>query len=129
MEDIIVIVLQFLIEFIFNVLLNVPFDLPSGSRKTPEKTGIAGGCFLWWVGGSALAYGSLQAFSYTLIRVAALRIANLVLAPVAAAYLSQALAKTRAKTNANILPRNHFWRAFWFTLGYVTVRFAYAKRF
>ena len=27
-----------------------------------------------------------------------------------------------------IVPRNHFWKAFWFTLGLVVIRFAYATR-
>ena len=60
--------------------------------------------------------------------MSALRIANLVLAPVASAFISQAIARRRSRHNKFIIPRNHFWQAFWFTLGIVTVRFAYVVR-
>jgi hypothetical protein len=63
-----------------------------------------------------------------MISLSALRIANLVLAPITSAFISQAIARHRSKRNRFINPRNHFWQAFWFTLGIVTVRFAYAVR-
>jgi hypothetical protein len=58
----------------------------------------------------------------------ALRIVNLVSAPVASAFISQAIARRRSRHNPFITPRNHFWQSFWFTLGIVAVRFAYAVR-
>jgi ABC-type Fe3+ transport system permease subunit len=70
----------------------------------------------------------LLVVKHTVVSVSALRIANLVLAPVASAFLSEAIANHRAKENPFIIPRNHFWQALFFTLGLVLVRFAYASR-
>jgi hypothetical protein len=128
MEDFIIFLLQFVIEFVFDVLIYFPFDWPSRTRTTPENKGIFIICSVWWLGANALAGLSLTFYPNSLIALPSLRIANLILAPIISALLSQALARTRAKVNANIRPRNHFWQAFWFTLGFVMVRFAYAVR-
>jgi hypothetical protein len=42
--------------------------------------------------------------------------------------ISQACAAMRARRRPFIVPREHFWQSFWFTLGLVCVRFAYALR-
>ena len=128
MEDLLVAILQFLFEFAFDVLSNIPFDWPSKNRRTPEPEGIALRCFLWFCGGCLLAGISLLVVRHTIITFAALRLANLVLAPLASAYLSQGIARRRSVNNPFIVPRNHFWQAFWFTPGLVLVRFAYAFR-
>lgn len=128
MEDFLVAVLQFLFEFALDVLSNLPFDLPSRNRSTPEPQGTVLPRFLWFCGGCALALGSLVVVKHTLIAVSAWRIANLVLAPLASAFLSKAISRRRTRTNPYIVPRNHFWQAFFFTLGLVLVRFAYASR-
>lgn len=128
MEELLVVVLQFLLEFILNVLANIPFDWPSRNRRTPEPESIWLRCFLWSCGGGLLAGVSLLVFKQTLISVPALRIANLVIAPVVSGFLSEAIAKRRASRNELIVPRNHFWQAFWFTLGLVIIRFTYATR-
>jgi hypothetical protein len=57
-----------------------------------------------------------------------LRLANLPVAPLVSAYIAQAIARRRREANPLIAPRNHFWKAFWFTLGLVAIRFAYATR-
>jgi hypothetical protein len=128
MEDLLIATLQFLFEFAVEVLSNVPFDWPSSRRTWPEKEGIAGECFIWFIVGGVLAYISTLLLKYTWISFSWLRIVNLVLAPITSALISQAIARRRSRHNPNIVPRNHFWRAFWFTLGIVTVRFAYAVR-
>jgi hypothetical protein len=127
MEELIVIVLQFLLEFIFEILINLPFDWPRKSRMTPEKEKTIGKSFVMFCIGCGLAWLSAIVFPRTFIHHPALRIANLLLAPVAAAYISRTIAEHTAEANANIRPRNHFWQAFWFTLGFVAVRFAYAN--
>lgn len=71
---------------------------------------------------------SVLLFKHTLIRGSALRIANLVLAPIASAYLARYLARRRSTRVGSIIPRTRFWQAFWFTLGLVSIRFAYASR-
>lgn len=128
MEEILIVILQFLFEFALDVLGNLPFDWPSRNRSTPEPENIFLRCFLWFCGGCLLAGLSLIVFRHTLIAAPALRIANLVLAPLASAFLSAAIARQRALENPFIVPRNHFWQAFWFTLGLVAIRFAYATR-
>lgn len=128
MEEILIVILQFLFEFILNVLGNIPFDWPSQNRTKPEPEGISLRCFLWFCGGCALAGLSLLIVKHTMIDVAALRVVNLVFAPVSSAFISQAIARRRARDNPFIIPRNHFWQAFWFTLGLVIIRFAYASR-
>jgi hypothetical protein len=42
------------------------------------------------------------------------------------AYISKTIATRRAENNQHIKPQNHYWQAFWFTLGFTMVRFAYA---
>ena len=126
MEELIVVIIQFLFEFVLNVLLNIPFDWPSKNRTTPEPESIWAACFLWFLGASVLGWISLIFFKHTLITSSSLRIANLVLAPLVSAALSKAIAERRAKVNPFIESRNHYWQAFWFTLGFTMVRFAYA---
>jgi hypothetical protein len=128
MEELLIIIIQFLFELILNVLINIPFDWPSRSRHTPEPDRIVGVCMLWFGGGCLLGGISLLVLKHTLIALAALRILNVVAAPLGSAYLSQSIASRRARDNPYIHPRNHFWQAFWFTLGLVLIRFAYASR-
>jgi hypothetical protein len=128
MEDIIVAILQFLFEFLLEIFSYTPFDWPFTSRNSPEPDAIAGKCFCWFIVGCGLALVSMLFLKHTWITLSALRIANLVLAPITSAYISQAIARRRNRRNPFINPRNHFWQAFWFTLGIVSVRFAYAVR-
>ena len=126
MEEILVVLVQFLIEFFFDIFLNIPFDWPSRNRRLPEPEAIFGNCVLWLIGSVVLGFISLLVFKHTLIASPNLRIANLFLAPLTSAAISKAIAARRALQNPNIIPRNHYWQAFWFTLGYTAVRFAYA---
>jgi hypothetical protein len=128
MEEIIVIVLQFLFELLLDVGTFFPFDLPSKNRRTPEPSLLALGCCFWFAGGCACGWLATFVFKNTLIASGALRMVNLVVAPLVSAALSQAIAKRRARDNHHIRPRNHYWRAFWFTTGLVAVRFVYAAR-
>jgi hypothetical protein len=128
MEDLLVVILQFLFELVLNVLVNVFFDWPWRSRRTPEPMHIAWRGFWWFVVGCMVGGVSLPLLPYTLIRIGALRVLNLVVAPLIAASLSQAVARRRSETNANVIARNHYWQAFWFTVGLGIIRFAYATR-
>ncbi|WP_157724977.1 hypothetical protein [Vogesella sp. LIG4] len=128
MEEILVAILQALFEFILEVLSYGTFDWPSSSKDRPEPESIAGRCVLWFMGGCILAGLSVLAFNHTFIHWPPLRMANLVVAPVTSALLSQTIARHRAKNHPLIVPRNHFWQSFWFTLGLVIIRFTYAVR-
>ncbi len=126
MEELLIIIFQFLFEFVLNVLSGIPFDWPSKNRKIPEPESILLQCFLWFCGGCLLAGVSLLIFKRTLISIPALRIVNLVLAPIVSGLVSRSIASRRSLDNKFIVPRNHFWYAFWFTLGLVIIRFTYA---
>jgi len=128
MEDLLIALFQFVIEFVFEVLGNWPVDwiFSSSSREKPET--LAGWCFLWLIFGAGIAGISILILHRTWISHPALRIANLFLAPIVSAFISEAMARRRQRRRSDIVPRNHFWQAFWFTLGIVTVRFAYASR-
>jgi hypothetical protein len=129
MEDLIVLVLQAFFEFVVGVLAYLPIDLiPYSWRREPDPDALAGYCLGWFIGGAVLAWLSLIVFHHTFIHQPSLRIANLALAPLASAFLAEALAKRRERSNPFVVPRNHFWQAFWFTLGLVAVRFAFAAR-
>jgi hypothetical protein len=127
MEELLVIILQFLFEFIINAVSSIPFDWPSRNRTTPEADNSFAQSLVWFCGGCLLAGVSLLVFKQSIISVPALRIANLILAPIISAIISEAIASHRAESNIFIIPKNHFWHAFWFTLGLTLIRFAYAK--
>jgi hypothetical protein len=126
MEELLIVIVQFLFEFILDVLLNIPFDWPSRNRDSFEPESIWATCFLWFLGASFLGWLSLFFFEHTWIAYPGLRIANLVVAPIVSGAISQAIAIRRAQRNPYLVPRNHFWQAYWFTLGFTLVRFAYA---
>jgi hypothetical protein len=129
MEDLIIAILQAIFEFLLEIFFYSPLDWwPGTSRRSPESDSVTGKCFVWFIIGCGVACISMLFLKRTWIVPSALRIANLVLAPMASAFISQAIARRRARRNSFIIPRNHFWQAFWFTLGVVTVRFAYAVR-
>lgn len=128
MEDLIIAILQFLFEFIVEVISYLPLDWPSRSRSRPESENLSGTCALWFIVGCGLACISLLFLKHTWISHPALRIANLILAPITSAFIAEAVARRRSRHNRFIIPRNHFWQSFWFTLGVVTVRFAYVMR-
>ena len=129
MEDLIIIILQAIFEFVVESVSYLPLDWwPSRSRTSPESDTVTANCCIWFIIGCGLACVSMLFLKRTWISLPALRIANLVLAPIASAFISQAIARRRSRRNRFIIPRNHFWQSFWFTFGLVSVRFAYAAR-
>jgi hypothetical protein len=128
MEDALFIVIQVLAELVMESLAWWPVDLPSRSRRRPEAPSIIGSCAIWFTVGALLGWLSVLLVTRTFLTHPALRLTNLLVAPLASAYLSAAIAKRRQPANHYIIPRNHFWRAFWFTTGLVLLRFAYAVR-
>jgi hypothetical protein len=128
MEELLIIAVQFLFELALNILANIPFDWPSKNRRTPEPERIAGWCFFWFALACAVGWLSTFILPHTLLRSPGLRLANTLLSPFVSAYLSRYVATRRRVDNQNIIPRNHFWQGFWFTLGFVLIRFAYANR-
>lgn len=128
MEDLLVLILQFVFEFLFNVLVDLPFDWPSKKQKGPEISALFVDCIVLFFAGCGVGWLSLHVVPNAFIKFPALRMANFFLAPVTAAFISQHLARRAAKANDFVEPRNHFWRAFWFTLALVFVRYAHVIR-
>ena len=128
MEELIVLLAQFLFEVVLNVLGNVPFEWLSRSRKTPDPPAVWPTAMAWFLLGALIGWLSTLLISHTLITLPTLRVLNLLVSPIASALLSHASAQHRSKLNPNITPRNHFWYAFWFTFGLVLARLAYALR-
>jgi hypothetical protein len=124
MEDLLVVILQCVFEFLLEIFCYSPLDwLP---WDWPE--GLFGkylGCFIM---GCGLAGISILLFKYTWISHPLLRMVNLVFAPIASAFISQVIARYRSRKNRSLIPRNSFWQAFWFTFGIVLIRFVYATR-
>lgn len=127
MEEMLTVIIQFVLELLLEVLANLPFDWPSRKRSEPESGNTLLHSLPWCGGGALLGGLSLLLLPHSLIRLPALRIANLLLAPPLSGAVSWWLTQQRSRGNANLLPRYHFWRAFSFTLGLVAVRFAYVS--
>ena len=126
MEDLIVAILQGIFEFVLEIFSFTPFDFIPSSADRRHSESLWEKCVAWLVVGCGLAAISMLFLKRTWISHPTLRMANLALAPITSAFISQAIARFRSRRDESIIPRNHFWQAFWFTLGIVTVLFAYA---
>ncbi|BCM24452.1 hypothetical protein [Methyloradius palustris] len=83
--------------------------------------------FVWFTGAFILGFVSLHFLPVSPVIPLYLRIADLVLAPIAVALISKMIANYWVTTKPSIIPRNVFWQAFWASLGFVLVRFAFAS--
>jgi hypothetical protein len=131
MEEIIVIIIQVLFEFIVNIILNVlaysPFDVRTyGKHARETMDGELG--FLLFLAGALMGALSLKIIGYHIIQNSALRILGLLLLPYITAKIFHAVAWFFARSKEGIVPDDHFWRAFWFTLGLTLVRFAFGGK-
>ncbi|HSH97168.1 MAG: hypothetical protein ACAH07_12195 [Methylophilaceae bacterium] len=82
--------------------------------------------FVWFTGAFILGFVSLHFLPVSPVIPLYLRIADLVLAPIAVALISKMIANYWLPKKPSISPRNIFWQAFWGSLGFVLVRFAFA---
>ena len=128
MEEIFVLILQFVIELLLNVFSIFPLDWSTSEHETAtsNQLWVKNACL--FVVAGCIAWMSTFVFPQSLISVSGLRILNVLMAPIVSAYASQAITRRRSVNNPDLNPRHHFWQAFWFTLGLVLVRFAYVTR-
>ena len=124
MEELIVFLIQFLVELGVNILISMPFELAAMRQGKSYDGPILWGV-LWLVTGVVLGTIS-TVFIPALIASGPLRVFNTLAAPPTAGFLAMAIARRRAATNPRIIPRDHFWSAFFLTVGYVIIRLAYA---
>ena len=114
-EDLIISILQALFEFALEVFSYTPFDWPLSPRTKLEPETIIGRCFSWFVAGYLPVFhpGLLMlVFKHTFISHPALRIANLVLAPITSAFISQAIARYHLKRSTTSFHATIFGRRF-----------------
>lgn len=129
MEEALVLLLQFLFELIINIFSYMPFDfLPTrqerGKEAWPAKTSLV----VFFLVGALLGWLSLLLFKHTLIGYSWIRIANVLVAPLISGFYAQLFSGLRKERYPDVLPREHFWQAFNFSLAFALVRFTYAVR-
>ncbi|MBV1775507.1 hypothetical protein KSF73_07230 [Burkholderiaceae bacterium DAT-1] len=128
METLLILILQGAGEFLLNVLAAIPFEWAAARHTTEDKGQASAHCAFWSILGGVVGGLSLLILPLTAIHWPALRIANLLLAPLLSGYVARTLALRRAANQSDIQPRYHFWYAFCFTLGLVVIRFVFAGR-
>ncbi len=131
MEDILIIVFQFIFEVVLQVLAELPWDLFVGSRefKREQSPNTFQWIFVSLIFGGAVGAISLALRPDTFLKSAAARIAYLLLAPFISAWSAFVLARFfvgQGRTWIN--PRLHAICAFCFALVLTVVRFTYAHR-
>jgi hypothetical protein len=128
MEELLILLVQFVIELIGDVLCSGLFDLPLPEQSRNTRAARLVVYASWLLGGAAVAGLSLLVFDHSLIARPGWRIANLLAAPYCSALVAEFMAKRRQMAGRDTDPGHHFWRSLWFTLGLVAVRFAYVSR-
>ena len=128
MEEILIVVIQFLIESLLEIGSSL-FWYDDGLIDWPDPDSPLHPFWraVFWLGaGGVLAWVSLQLWPKSLISHASVRIANLVLTPFAAGCAGRAVVVWRSRHDDRE-PSGGFARSFCFTLGMVLIRFVYAR--
>ena len=127
MEEVLIVILQLFFELLFQLLVYGGFDL-----------------LAWWIDKHEKGLGCLAMLIFALIGAGFggivnlihpgtylayewLRIANVIVGPLLAGWVSWLFAEWRRRRGAKLVPSLHFWFAFCFVLGFDLVRFAYAQ--
>ena len=126
MDDLLLLIIRLLIEVLIQVLPSVPFDCACRIRSKPEDHPFLFGV-LFLVIGAVVGVISLH-FIPPLIAGPGLRLASLLISPVVAGVLGFRIALWQSRTrNPLLVPRYHFWYAFFFTLALAAMRYAYGQ--
>ena len=131
MEDLLIIIFQFVFEVVLQVLAELPWDLFIGSSesRSDQSSNKLKWVFVSLALGGAVGAGSLVVRPDTFLKSATGRIAYLILAAPISAWCALVLARAfveRGRTWIN--PRLHAICAFSFALVLTIVRFTYAHR-
>lgn len=129
MEEIVVIILQVFFEIFFNAIVSLPFEWLFSTRYADNEQNIKGCLFpiLFIAVGAGCGWVSLLILPKLLIAIPALRLVNLIFAPLMAGGMSIYLASWRQKEGKLRHAPLHFLNAFLFTLAFVGVRWAYSR--
>ena len=133
MEEILVLILQFLLELGLELLGSCDFfdffPTSSTTRKAANETdGCIGFSFAFMLAGALCGLLVNAVHSKMLIPFAWLRIVNLCAAPLLSGGLSYYIAVRRRERAPHINPWTRFWFGFSYTLAFVVIRFAYGTR-
>ncbi len=126
MEEVLIVILQFLGEVILEVLASSPLEFFSNSQAEANSDSRVSSCIKWFAGGALLGGLSLLVLHNSMISLPILRLANLLLAPILSGLVSKGIASYRAQRDPAFIPHTNFWQAYWFTFGLVVIRFMYA---
>jgi hypothetical protein len=128
-EELLIVLLQAFGEVILQVLIYLPFELPwTSSRESETGASGCGWAFFYLFVGVGLGWVSTLVFRHVLLPHPALRIANLVVAPLACGTVSWLLARGRAKRGGAGVPEIHFFLAAVFAFAFASARFVWATR-
>ncbi|HJZ60245.1 MAG TPA: hypothetical protein VKE74_35205, partial [Gemmataceae bacterium] len=120
---------QILVEVGLQVFGGLGFDW-AATRSRRNGDGVPDGCswpVVFLVFGGLCGGLSLLIVPKLLLPTLALRLANLIVSPLAAGGLSYLVA-ANLWGNRGGLPQQHFWRGFCFALAFGVIRFAYVHR-
>ena len=131
MEDLLILILQALAEFLFELFAWWPWDWcwywgpwNRDDRLSPNWTAA-----LLSLGmGGLLGWASLYVFPAVLVKWAWLRVSLLFISPVASGLMAREMASWRQEKDNFIQPNVHFWIGLTFSIGFVWMRFAFAHR-
>lgn len=130
MEEVVVLILQVFFEVLFNAIISLPFEWLFSTRYSEYDLQNVKGCLfpiLFVVVGAGCGWVSLLILPKLLIAFPELRLLNLIFAPLMAGGMAIYLASWRQKGETQHHAALHFFNAFFFTLAFVGVRWAYSR--
>lgn len=134
MEELLIVLLHFLFELLFDILISVPWDAAfwrnERARRDRGLSPPSNAPILFWAAltGGVLGLMSLAVWPRTLLRFGWMRMLNLVLAPVLAGALAFNSARRRKARGDISDEKLHAWFAALLSLAFVAVRFTWGSR-
>jgi hypothetical protein len=130
MEEVVVVILQVFFEIFFNAIISLPFEWLFSSRYSELENQNVKGCLypiLFISVGAGCGWVSLLILPKLLIAIPALRLVNLIFAPLMSGAMAIYLASWRQNESKQDHVAIHFFNAFFFTMAFVGVRWAYSR--
>jgi hypothetical protein len=133
MEDLLILILQAIGEFLLELLAWWPWDWfcywgdskwDSPSHSEPYWFAILGSLAM----GALLGWGSIYVFPAVLVKWSWLRVTLLFISPPTSGLIAREMARWRQEQDASVDLTIHFLIGLCFSIGFVWVRFALAHR-
>ncbi len=114
-----------MLEILIDVSCSLPVDLfVWGYEEDKPETKRRGGLF---VAGCLLGGFSAAWLPQSFLHHGWSRMINIIASPLLAGWVAVLIARWMQRRDKEVSPKFQFWRAFWFTLGFTLVRFAYRQ--